>query len=148
MEALAVIGLIDSIISFADFSQKLIFTIESVYKSASGTSATNSELEKYASRLKDLVDRLAPEKRLAPVNDDSKALVSCAADCRATCVELLQLLASLKAKRFGSRRYAIKATAKSMWNKSKTDELVKRLAHHQEQVNTAVAVLHRYVGCR
>jgi hypothetical protein len=147
MDALTLIGLIGNILAFVDFGQKSLALVKSIYTSTTGAAAANLQLEASARRLRDLATKLET-KRLdldASTRADNATLVGCAADCRASCDELLALLDSLRAKKLGSRRYSVVAGIKSMWKQGKTDDLVGTLDRHQNQLNMIVNVLSRCV---
>lgn len=86
MEALAAIGLATNIITFIDFSFKLINGSHKLRNSASGLTPENSRLGTVVDDLKAITDRLVSD--LPGQTENERELCQLAKDCRALSGEL------------------------------------------------------------
>jgi hypothetical protein len=145
MEALSIIGLVSSILTFVDYGLKAVNTATSIYNSASGVSAANAQLEEATQRLRTIAARLETDHTNLRADEGHDALRECAVSCRKQCDELLSLLDALKSKRPGSKRYAVQATIKGMWKRKASGELAATLKRQQEQLHFVMDSIARLV---
>ncbi|KAI9764415.1 MAG: hypothetical protein M1840_008438 [Geoglossum simile] len=141
MDPLAAAGLAGNIITFVDFSTKVLSRARQLNESASGATAENDELESLTKNLKGLADRTRrrpsemPQKDHFRLNITSEAILdSLSQQCIQVADELLETLDSVKVKGDGrARRNAIQAV-KTVWKQGHIDTLQRRLDRISKQL--------------
>ena len=149
LDPLSAFSLASSIVQIIDFSIKLIEHGHELYDK--GALAKNSELEQATEDLTLLSEALASSPKLGldgkqiPYNSDEVALQELAQSCQTLGQELLSILETLKPQKprngIESFRKAVKAIEKS----GKIESLERRLSKLQDQVNTRILAILRYV---
>ncbi|PWY72732.1 hypothetical protein BO83DRAFT_361508 [Aspergillus eucalypticola CBS 122712] len=127
MDPLTAAGLASSIISFVDFTTQVISRCEKLYRSASGATTENLELEDLATNIR----RLAEETRSTK---EDEILESLSSQCIGVSDELIALLNSVKVKSDRRGWASIHQALKSVWKQSDIDDLQQRLNRIQAQL--------------
>ncbi|RAH54201.1 hypothetical protein BO85DRAFT_428055 [Aspergillus piperis CBS 112811] len=127
MDPLTAVGLASNIISFVDFTTQVISRCEELYRSASGATTENLELEELATNIR----RLAEETRCTKKD---KILESLSSQCISVSDELIALLNSVKVKSDRRGWASIHQALKSVWKQSDIDDLQQRLNRIQAQL--------------
>ncbi|GFN19674.1 uncharacterized protein AtWU_09479 [Aspergillus tubingensis] len=127
MDPLTAVGLASNIISFVDFTTQVISRCEELYRSASGATAENLELEDLATNIR----RLAEETQSTKEDEILKSLSS---QCISVSDELIALLNSVKVKSDRRGWASIHQALKSVWKQSDIDDLQQRLNQIQAQL--------------
>lgn len=130
MDPITAIGAASAILSFIDFSWKLVAGARDIYKSADGTSADNANIREMASNLQGLTENLGTGAlgSSKPEND----LRQLAADCNALSNELKTILHKLQSP--GGVRNAVKAKLRSIRRKDDISSMRGRLAEYTSQI--------------
>lgn len=136
MDPATVIGLASAILTFVDFSAKIISTAKEIQSSASGATAEHEEIGKAIGRLEDLTQHLdtqSPKKTLALTPQDKK-LLELQKRCITVSSELQKILESIQSKKPGSKVDSVRVALKTWKNKGKIEELQSRLDRHRQEV--------------
>ncbi|KAI1087969.1 hypothetical protein F5B19DRAFT_473428 [Rostrohypoxylon terebratum] len=128
MDALAALGLVGNVITFVDFSWKLIVNAHEIYESTSDTSNDNYSLEVLASDIAKLSSNIITN---AATPDN---LVELSAQCHKLADDLLGIIQTLKRKKKHIRWNSFVIAVKEVWKQEKIDKLVARLQQLQGQV--------------
>ncbi|GLB08902.1 hypothetical protein AtubIFM57258_004811 [Aspergillus tubingensis] len=140
MDPLTAAGLASSIISFVDFTTQVISRCEKLYRSASGATTENLELEDLATNIR----RLAEETRCTK---EDKILESLSSQCISVSDELIALLNSVKVKSNRRGWASIHQALKSVWKQSDIDDLQQRLSRiHAQLYNRLVTHQQREIA--
>lgn len=143
MEALAVVGVVSSIVQLVDFSNKILPTGIEIYKSADGTLADNMTVEQVTKDLIALDKSLNESIRASAESScltDETALKSLAGKCKEVSAELLGRLESLKASEKHKSWSAVRQTLRGMWGKAKMDAMVQTLDTIKQQLSLRLLV--------
>jgi hypothetical protein len=143
MDPITAVSLASSIITFVEFSLKLVDDTREIYLSATGKTAQNATAELVITELKLWSARLAaPAQPWAPTNEET-AIYNLAGECRAICDEMLVLLDKSRPQRLDSKASATVAVIKDVWHKSNREKCKTRLLDCQKQLKVQVAALDR-----
>ena len=150
MEALAALGLAGNIITFVDFTSKLISTAHTLYVSTAGVTAENAELEVLTKHIRVLADNACPlafvQAQLGshganpqtPASPD--ALQDLAKQCRDVADELLLLLASLAVQGRHSTWKSIRSALKTAHHAPKMNAILARLDRISSQMRSHLLI--------
>jgi hypothetical protein len=141
METLAVIGLVGNIVQFVDYSGKLISKSTELYRSSEGALAENIDTETATNHLVLLNSKL---QNAAATTGDS-TLESLCKSCGTAADQLLAALDKVKVKGKQDKWKSIRKALQSVWSKKEIEELERRLARLQEELNLHVVVGLRYI---
>jgi hypothetical protein len=133
MEAVAVIGLLGSIVQFVDVGTKLISAVKEIRQSASGLTREHEKTLEATRDLRSLSTRLEPSS-IKDLTEDGKALRRLAQDCQDLSDELIQLIESLLPVNPRSTFQAVKATFSSLKLSARRKQLEERLQACQAQL--------------
>ena len=141
MDPLTAVGLAGNIITFVDFSTKLLSRARQLYESATGATEEHDELESLARNLKDLVDRTRRMPTVGPHKSNSglritreKVLNNLSQQCIQVADELLETLDSIKVKgQSRTRKSAIQAV-KTVWKQDRIRSIQGRLDRISKQL--------------
>ncbi|KAK0638928.1 hypothetical protein B0T16DRAFT_422130 [Cercophora newfieldiana] len=138
MESLAALGLASNVVQFVDFTSKLISTAHTLYISATGTTAENTELELLAKHIRALADNACPSTTASPAGSDP--LHDLAKQCRDVADEVLLLLDSFVVR--GHRRTwkSIHAALRSARHAAQMDAILKRLDRISSQLRSHLII--------
>lgn len=151
MDPLTAIGLASNIIGFVDFAGKLISQGYEIYKSASGTTKENEDIEALIEDLSFHLDELGkgenavPAAAVTPQDFRDQKLRELAAKCATFAEEILTSLEKLKKepnakfKGFNSFGKALR----SAWGKKGMEEKVAKLEKFRSELEFTILVLLR-----
>ncbi|KAK7911702.1 hypothetical protein PG985_014183 [Apiospora marii] len=140
MEALAAIGLASNVIGFVELGFKLVGTAKEIHKSSFGSTKEDDGQLRMAKALKASFGKLSAPKD-ASTSEREVAIYSTAFECADIADQLCQLLEKTRVKGPRSTYKAIKATFSS-WSKSnEKEDLINRLDHALNGLNTQLHLL-------
>ncbi|XDG05229.1 hypothetical protein ABKA04_004844 [Annulohypoxylon sp. FPYF3050] len=128
MEALTALGLVGNIITFIDFSWKLIINAHEIYESTSDTSNNNYTLEVLASNIAKLSGDIVAD---AATPEGLRVL---SRECHKLADSLLGIIQKLKGGEKHTRWNSFVIAVKEVWKQEKIDKLVARLQKLQDQM--------------
>ncbi|KAI0382484.1 hypothetical protein F5Y04DRAFT_252747 [Hypomontagnella monticulosa] len=129
MDPLAALGLASNILSFVDFSWKLVAGAHHIYGSASGASDNSLALETIATSITDLSNSIVVS---ASIPKDLRRLSD---ECHRVGKDLLGVINKLKVKGKRNKRWESFGVAlKEVWNQGKMNELFGQLQGLQSQL--------------
>jgi hypothetical protein len=138
MAALAALGLVGNIMQFIDFGIRSVRSVREVYKSATGTLQSLSELEKEAIIQAGLFDT----RNLS--GDVDFRLAQLVATCCSTSIELVELLRSFRINPKKNRfLQAASKSLKAHRAKSRIKEMERKLLRARDDACTRLIVLLR-----
>ena len=143
LEVLAAVGLAGNIVQFIDFGTNLLAEAREIHQSATGSSATNVELETIAARLRHLAASLSTSTP-DPGPIVGQQLRNLADEATAITDELLEAIEEVKLR--GSKS-SFKTFAHALQHIGKNKKIAKlggKLARMQGQLNTHLLALMRY----
>jgi hypothetical protein len=139
MDPLTAIGLGGNIITFVDVSTKVLSKAKQLYKSASGATSENDELESLTKSLKNLADRT----RRKPSNNPNDGRLNITSETvldtlREQCIqvadELLEMLEAVKVKADGGALKSAIQAVKMVWKQDRIDGIQRRLDRISKQL--------------
>jgi hypothetical protein len=133
----AALGLAGNIITFVDFTWKLLSGAHSIYRSHSGTSESNELLQIIARDVSSLSNAVLIEESSFKDLD----LYGLATETRRVADEILNALEKLKVHGGKSRWKSLKAALKDVWSREEIENLEQRLSKLQAQVTAHVQQL-------
>jgi hypothetical protein len=141
MDPLTIAGLVGNIITFVDFSAKVLSRARQLYESTNGAIEENNELESLTKNLREIADQLQRDRTRNPQKGRFSAglnretvLNNLSQQCIHVADELLESLDSIKIKgEGGTRKSAVKA-AKTVWKQDHIDSLQGRLDRISKQL--------------
>ena len=141
MTTLAAIGLASNVLQFIQLGTKLAMEARELYKSASGSTASNARLEADTELLKALITHMkTPVPSAASATKAEQQLLDCAKSCDEVADELLSLLQASKVKRAKSSR--LQALRRAMYNEFTHDQATQLHKRLQElQAGTVLRLL-------
>lgn len=145
MDPFSALGLASNVVQFIDFGSKLISESHEIYKSASGSSTGNMELELIHNDLNELTKGLKGSTGLnkQSLTADEAALRRLAASCHTVAVELLNVVKTLKIDNNSNHRKwrSFRQAIKSVWKQSDIDNLQTRLAEFRAQLTLRLVAI-------
>ena len=132
MEAIAAVGLASNIVSFVDFTCKLIAGAKTIYHSTSGLSEDNAVLDVIVTDLRRMSADLI--KSPSQTSRNSSGLAALAAECEEIGKELSDALRDLKVKSRNRKWGSFQAALKEVWKDNRIAKLQKRLDALRTQV--------------
>jgi hypothetical protein len=142
MDPFAAIGLASNIISFVDYSTKIVNGAREIYDSTSGMTQENKSLESIVSEMKELSSKLLPHTGSAR-SENEEALCRIAAECNIISDHILEHLSKTKPKDSKSKRDVLFAAVKNKFREKERLELEKRLANCRSQLDLQLNFLTR-----
>jgi hypothetical protein len=133
MEAVAVIGLLGSIVQFVDVGTRLISAVKEIRSSASGLTREHEKTLKATRDLRSLSTRLEPSS-VKDLTEDGKALRRLAQDCQELSDELIRLIESLLPVTPRSTLQVVKATFSGLKLVARRKQLEEKLQGCQAQL--------------
>lgn len=148
MDPFVAAGLAGNVVTFVDFSAKLLSRSQQLYASASGAVEENDELESLAKNLRDFAERIrqqptgtSPTYHSSSDLDWETVLNNLAQQCIQVADQLLELLDSIKVKGDGRIRSSVQAL-KSLWKQEHIDSLQRRLERISKQLIDWMSMAH------
>jgi hypothetical protein len=145
MDPLAALGVASNILTFIDFSQKLISSSCEVYSSTTGATDENVDLRLLTHDLQALTERLCfdGDAISAAADSDAASLRDLASKCRGLSNDLLKLLRRLETKNEKSRLESFRVALRSLQKKGELESLEKRLSMYRRQIFDRVLLMMR-----
>jgi hypothetical protein len=150
MDPLSALSVAGTVVQFVDFGSKLLRAGKDLYKSSTGVSATNAELETIAKAIQSVILKLrqssGPFEGFSPpgplTNVENEVHLSFDQICdgvASIAEELLEKLQTLKVQNHKHRRWeSVRKALKAMLSEKELGDLLKRLAMFKEALNTYV----------
>lgn len=143
MDPLTAIGLAGNILTFIDYSYKVISGVNKVLSTSSGMTPENERLSVLVADLnlvtKDLVTDIPAR------TENEKQLCALAANCHALSGELYQALRRLKVGDKKSKWEGLVVKWNSMRKEKEIESIERRLNGYQSQILIRLQVMFRYV---
>ena len=138
MDPVAALGLAASIVTFIDFSWKLLYEVKDLNDSSTGASLEHDTLEKISNDLLSLNNDLTAPSAInaipAPIRD-------LAGQCKDVTIELLDVLNDLKVRGPHKRWKSFVQALRSVWKKEEIEGLIKRLERLRDELQFRLQVL-------
>jgi ABC-type Fe3+/spermidine/putrescine transport system ATPase subunit len=141
MDPLVAAGLVGNIITFVDFSAKVLSRARQLYESANGAIEENDELESLTKNLREFADRIQRDLTQIPQKGHFRAglnretvLNNLSQQCIQVADELLESLDSIKVKGDGRTRKSAVQAVKTVWKQDHIDSLQRRLDRISKQL--------------
>lgn len=138
MDPLTAVGLAGNIITFIDLSTKVLSRAKELYKSASGATPENDELESLTKSLKDMADRSRRQPsnaRHGHLNITSETVLdNLSQQCIQVADERLDMLDSVKVKGDGRGLKSAIQAVKTAWKQDDIDGIQRRLDRISKQL--------------
>ncbi|KAF2119025.1 hypothetical protein BDV96DRAFT_643182 [Lophiotrema nucula] len=138
MDPLSASSVAACVIQVVDFGSKIVANGSEIYKSASGSSIDNTELQKTTKDLEDLTLELEKSLQSDPssagLGSDEEAERQLGRECKAVAMELLAVLDRLKRGGQFSKWRSYRQAFLSVWRKEQIDSLEKRLDRFRQQL--------------
>lgn len=132
MDPVSAIGLASSILTFVEFSSKLVRGIYDVASSADGATEENTHIGVVMRDLEDVTDAI--EVDFKGSSKQEKELIKLASKCAALSRDLQKTLKSVKVQRGNVPWQTIKAGWKTVTKKDKIESMEKRIAKYREEL--------------
>jgi hypothetical protein len=150
MDPITAVGLIGNIMSIIDYGYKAVSTAAEIYSSAAGATASDEELTRIATHIRDIsVGLLARDESTARFSaisvpeSQSTELRSLAEECANLADDLLALVQSARAKEKGSKLETIKALFRKTKLENKRKDLERRLDRCVAALNLQLTAMSR-----
>lgn len=136
LDPLSAIGLAGNIVQFIDFSCNILSESRKTYRSATGTSTENVELENVAESLRQFTAQLQTSANgQTPHPGANQAFEKVLESCRGVADELLHAIERLKVQDGPHRRWrSFRQALITLWRKEELSGMEKRLSFLREQV--------------
>lgn len=145
MDPFSALGLASNVVQFIDFGSKLISESHDIYKSASGSSTGNIELELIYTDLNELTNGLQNPvlSSRQSLSADEAALSQLASSCYTVATELLTVVNALKVDKNNNHRKwrSFRQAIKSVWKQSDIDSLQRRLVDFRAQLTLRLVAI-------
>ena len=143
MDPLTALELAGNIISFIDFSDKLIRRAHHVYSSATGTTVAVDDCTKAVEDLQVVTRRLG-SRPYGPMTEDDVVLDSLIVGCRALSAELLEELGKFRMKNPSSKLQSFAAAWKSVVKAKELESMEGRVDSYRRRILDRVIIMMRY----
>lgn len=134
MDPVSAAGFASSIITFIDFSFKLVQGSAALYQSATGTSAENAAIGTIVDDLRNVTDAIARPPTPETDSQHWRELRKLAADCNGVSKELAEILETLKRKEGNKAWRSLEAAWKSMRKSKEIANIEERLKTYRVQL--------------
>lgn len=142
MDPLTAIGLVSNILSFIDFSARLLKGAKEVYDSQHGVLEENRNRETIVREMQRMSTRMLVSESSEKANDDS-TLGILAAECRGLSTELISLLEKIKPDDSGSKAQSFLSAMRNRVYNSERESLEARLNDCRAQLHLELSHLTR-----
>ncbi|KAJ3543630.1 hypothetical protein NM208_g3473 [Fusarium decemcellulare] len=137
MDPLTAVSLASNIISFIDFSAKVISGAVEIHATFSGDSAGLTEENRstlaVVTEMRHLASKLQPPGQ-SQLTGNEKALCALAKECEDLSQKIIGLIEKARSKGGKSRLSSLKAACRSRWHDGKRQELLNRLSDCRDQL--------------
>lgn len=148
MDPVSALGVASGVVQLVEFAQSLLRGTYDIYRSASGSSAANVDLQTITTSLNTLnhdlrlsLGRAASSKELS--NSDLELQTLCK-DCNATADQLISALEKLKAQKTHNFWNSFGRALLTVWSKKDVEALQKRLDTYRQQITLHITASLRY----
>jgi hypothetical protein len=144
MDPITAIGFAANILSFIDYSAKVISTGVEIYQSASGSTQDIRTSDTIATEMR----RFAIKLQLQPpdktqLSEEEKELCTLAAECEGLATRILDLVGKVTPKNRKSKRSSLFAGLKTKFYEADRRELEEKLSPCRDQLNVQLGYLTR-----
>lgn len=136
------VGFASAILSFVEFSSKVIAGSYEVYTSATGTSDENVDLRRVTEDLQLLTQQLNISGTV-DLSGGHVILAELAKNCREVSAELLAMLKTLQTQKLNSKTESLRVVLRSLRKKKDVESLEKRLGLYRQQILDRVIIMMR-----
>lgn len=143
MDPLTAIGLAGNIISFIDFSYKVVAGVNKILDSSSGMTPENAKLSALVDDLTAVTQDLVSDVPARTENE--KQLCILATNCHVLSGEICQMLRSLKIGDKKSKWQGMIVKMKSMRKEKEIEAIERRLNSYQSEILIRLNVMFKYV---
>lgn len=143
MDPLTAIGLAGNILTFIDFSYKVISGVNKVLSTSNGMTPENERLSALVEDLNVVTRDLVTD--ISARTENEKQLCAVAANCHALSGELYQILRRLKVGNKNSKWEGLVVKWHSMRKEKDIDSIERRLNGYQSQILIRLQVMFRFV---
>ncbi|KAH7357079.1 hypothetical protein BKA65DRAFT_220909 [Rhexocercosporidium sp. MPI-PUGE-AT-0058] len=142
MDPLTAIGLASNIISFVEFVSKLISQGHEIYRSTSGTSQENIDINILVTDLSFHVNKLKEVNTITCSTQKEQQLQSLASKCSILAEDISQKLNKLNVDENSKMRglRSIGKALRSAWGKKDLDEMVKKLGAFRSELQLSILI--------
>lgn len=129
MDPLTAFGLANNILTFIDFTAKVISISTELYESKSGASHDHADIEFVAKHIRELANQIIiPEVAKAVRPQEQSDLSNIGTRCREVADELLSVLTDLRVREPNARWQSFHQALRSQWKQAAIDRLQRRLS--------------------
>ena len=139
MDPVSAIGLASSILTFVEFSSKLVKGIYEVAGSANGVTEENAHIGVVMQDLEDVTDAI--EVDFKGSSKQEKDLIKLASKCAVLSRDLQKTLKSVKVQRGNVRWQTIKAAWKTLTKKDKIENMEKTISQYRDELMLRLQML-------
>jgi hypothetical protein len=149
LDPFSALGLAGNIVQFVDFASKLFSKSKELYKSASGTTRQNQELEDATDTLRRLCASLKKvdqggSKSAGRLNDEG-LLRELANNCHATANELLSALEDLRTRGPHGKWQSFRQALRTAWKEDKIVAMENKLTSYRSQLTLQLSAMQECV---
>jgi hypothetical protein len=147
MDPLTAASLAANVVQFVDFASKLISHGYEIYKSTTGATQENTDIEQLTTNLKDRLKGLNIPGQITVQTFEEQSIEAIATRCDEMGQTILQDLAKLKVndKTKYKKLSSISKALQGLWGKRELQDKVKRLEQFRNQLEFIITVSLRYV---
>jgi hypothetical protein len=146
MDPITAIGFAANILSFIDYSAKVISTTIEIYESASGNTQDGQNSETIATEMRAFVAKLQPPDK-SQLPGEEKALCNLGAECEGLAKRILDLVDKFKPKNRKSKGSSLVASLvaglKTKFCEGERRQLEEQLSHCRAQLDLQLGFLTR-----
>ena len=149
LDPFSALGLAGNIVQFVDFASKLFSKSKELYKSSSGATKENQELEDATDTLRRLCASLkkadqAGSKSAGRLNDED-VLRELANNCHVTANELLSALEDLRARGPHGKWQSFRQALRTAWKEEKIVAMENKLTSYRSQLTLQLSAMQECV---
>ena len=149
LDPFSALGLAGNIVQFVDFASKLFSKSKELYKSSSGATKENQELEDATDTLRRLCASLKKvdqggSKSAGRLNDED-VLRALANNCHVTANELLSALEDLRTRGPHGKWQSFRQALRTAWKEDKILAMENKLASYRSQLTLQLSAMQEYV---
>ena len=138
------VGFASAILTFVEFSAKIIAGSYEVYSSATGTTDENADLRRVTEDLQLLTQRLTVPGNVDPTGENA-ILAELGKNCREISSDLIAMLKTLQTQKSNSKTESLRVALRSLRKRKDVESLEKRLGLYRRQIIDRMIVMMRSV---
>lgn len=140
LDPITAIGLAGNILTFIDYSTKVISTSIDIYASTSGSTQDTQTSDMIATQMKQFAAKLQPPDQ-TQLSGEEKALCKLAIECEGLAKRILDLLEKVKPRNLKSKSSSLVAGLKTKFYESERRKLGKQLGNFRAQLGLSLNYL-------